>query len=158
MLRAMTVTSSRITTSFASDADGYMTSRYPSWKSFSRVEPAWDSSHCCAVRWKLKLSAGGANLPKSECARPTPTPQQSETLKKQKTQVSEPKSRGQEHGGRAKLVNRIQVPGIGSQTHRSDQCGLVAESAEPENPASALQSDAQGLQLCSRIQEPRPGC
>src|ERR1700688_1804591 len=133
MSRAMTATSSRITTSFASDADGYMTSRYPTWKSFSRVEPASDSSHCCAARWKLKLSAGIANLPRSEYVRPTPTPHQSETLQKQTTRVSEPKSRGQEHGGTAKLVNRIQVPDVGSQTHRPDQCGLVAESAEPEN-------------------------
>src|SRR5208282_6936916 len=66
MLRAMTATWSLITTSFASDADGYRTSRYPRWTSFWRVEPASDSSHCCAVRWKLRLSAGGANLPRSE--------------------------------------------------------------------------------------------
>jgi hypothetical protein len=42
-----------------------------------------------------------------------------------------------EHGG-AKLVKRNRVPSIGPQTHGSDECGLVAEWAEPENPAPAL--------------------
>src|ERR1700719_1822637 len=106
MRRALTATWSLIITCFASVADGYTTSRYPKWTSFWRVEPTWDSSNCCAARWKLMLYAGGAKLPRSECARPTPTPHQSETLKKPETQVSEPKSRGQEHGGTANLVNR----------------------------------------------------
>jgi Ferric uptake regulator family len=64
---AMMATWSLITMFFASDADGFMTSRYPKWTSSSKVPPAWDSSHCCVVRWKSKLSAGGANLPGSEC-------------------------------------------------------------------------------------------
>src|SRR5208282_3813310 len=63
----------------------------------------------------------------------------------------------------AKHVNRIQVPSNGrrSQIYGRDECGLVAESAEPETPAPALppvRSDGQGVQLRERIQEPRPEC
>src|ERR1700733_13258058 len=110
MPRAMTATWRLITMSFASDADGYMTSRYPKWTSFSKVHPVWDSSHCCAVRWRSRLSAGGASLPKSEC-RPNTTPHQSEICvsvrietsglglvvkKKQARQFPERKSGGQQ--------------------------------------------------------------
>src|SRR5712691_1152215 len=61
----------------------------------------------------------------------------------------------------ARLVNRSKVP---VQTHPSwgpDECELVAESAEPEDPAPELppiRPDGQGVQLRGGIQEPRPGC
>src|ERR1017187_2042721 len=66
----------------------------------------------------------------------------------------------------ARLVSRTQVPVLGrrSQTHGGwgpDECGLVAEPTEPEDPAPALlpvRSDGQGVQLCRGIQEPRPAC
>ena len=83
--------------------------------------------------------------------------------RKQTRQLSERKSGGQEYGREHGL---IQVPGIGrrSQTHADwtpDACGLVAESAEPEDPATAfppVQSDGPGARLSQGIQEPRLGC
>src|SRR5208337_4426127 len=63
--------------------------------------------------------------------------------------------------GRNNHVNRSKVP---VHTHRSwvhGECGLVAESTEPENPAPALppvRSYGQGVQLRGRVQEPRPEC
>src|SRR6266852_8809726 len=63
--------------------------------------------------------------------------------------------------GRCNHVNRSKVP---VRTHRSrghDECRLVAESAEPEDPAPALppvRSYGQGIQLRGRVQEPRPAC
>src|SRR5690348_17238066 len=66
MLHATTATWRLITTSSASDVDGYMTSKYLKWISFSKVHSAWGSSHCCAVRWKSRLSAGAADLPRGE--------------------------------------------------------------------------------------------
>src|SRR5215469_17658324 len=64
-----------------------------------------------------------------------------------------PRESGAKHG------NRNQMPGIArrSQTHPGwglHECGVVAESAEPEGPAPALppfRSDGQGVQLCRRI-------
>ena len=38
----------------------------PGVDKLSRVKPAWESSRCCAIRYKLMLSAGGVNLPRSE--------------------------------------------------------------------------------------------
>src|SRR5262249_50947082 len=61
---------------------------------------------------------------------------------------------------RAKLTHRSEVPGS-TFNSRLYECGLVAESTEPEGPASALpqvRSDGQGVQLSGRIQEPRSGC
>src|ERR1700674_5365546 len=61
----------------------------------------------------------------------------------------------------ARLVNRSKVP---VQTHPSwgpDECELVAESAEPTDPAPelpAVRPDGQGVQLRERVQERRPGC
>src|ERR1700740_2405918 len=66
MPHATTATWRRLTTSSVSDVDGYMTSKYLKWISFSKVHPAWGSSHCCVVRWKSMLSAGAADLPRSE--------------------------------------------------------------------------------------------
>ena len=56
------------------------------------------------------------------------------------------------------LSTESQVPGIGrrSKTHAGwspDECGLVAESAEPEDPAPELppvRSDGQDVQLRRR--------
>ena len=63
---------------------------------------------------------------------------------------------------RAKHITRSQMPGRArpSQTHRGrgpDECGLVAESTEPEDPAPALpavRSHGQGVQLCRRSSRP----
>ena len=52
-------------------------------------------------------------------------------------------------------------PFIHTVGRRADECELVAEPAESEDPASALaavRSDGQGIRLCRGIQEPRPGC
>src|SRR5271166_1572643 len=63
--------------------------------------------------------------------------------------------------GGSNHVNRNEVP---VPTHRSwgrDECGLVAESAEPEDAApalSAVRPNGQAIQLRKRIQEPRSEC
>ena len=65
--------------------------------------------------------------------------------------------------GRVKR-SKVPVPGRCSQTHRGggpSKRRLVAQSAEPEDPAPALppvQSHGRGVQLRRGVQEPRPEC
>src|SRR5947207_7103747 len=57
-------------------------------------------------------------------------------------------------------VNRSKVPVHAHGWHRPVEPRLVAQSAEPQDPASKLapvRPDGQGLQLRQRVQEPRPG-
>src|SRR6266849_1612734 len=57
-------------------------------------------------------------------------------------------------------VNRSKVPVPAHGWRRHVEPRLVAQSAEPQDPAPALapvRSNGQGLHLRHRVQEPRPG-